>query len=87
MDIYIRVNKSNVVEFVSTTPMDPKEGLGMTREELELQGKFVSDIPHTNSIYYKYEPVPLPAKKRLDNLENAMNVMIENMMKDGVNNG
>ncbi len=103
MDIYIRVNKSNVVEFVSTTPMDPKEGLGMTREELELQGKFVSDIPEpntpagqkatmmynpdTNSIYYKYEPVPLPAKKRLDNLENAMNVMIENMMKDGVNNG
>ena len=43
--------------------------------------------PDTNSIYYKYEPVPLPAKKRLDNLENAMNVMIENMMKDGVNNG
>ena len=49
MDIYIRVNKSNVVEFVSTTPMDPKEGLGMTREELELQGKFVSDIPEPNT--------------------------------------
>ena len=99
MDIYIRVNKSNVVEFVSTTPMDPKEGLGMSNEELLLQGKFVSEIPEpntpigqraimmynpdTNSIYYKYETVPLPMKQRMDNMENAMNALIMNSLKGG----
>ena len=97
MDIYIRVNKSNAVEFISTTPLDQKEGLGLTREELELQGKFVSEIPEpntpigkraimmynpdTNSIYYKYESVPLPVNKRMDLAEKAINDIILNTIK------
>ena len=48
MDVYIRVNRSNVVEFIHHNPFHPSEGLGMSREELESQGKFVDSIPEPN---------------------------------------
>lgn len=92
MEVYIRVNKSNVIEFIHHNPFHPNEGLGMSREELETQGKFVESIPEpntplgkrailmynpdTNSVYYKYETVPLKDSERLKLLEKQMNAMI-----------
>ncbi|MDD3121963.1 MAG: hypothetical protein PHC62_00440 [Candidatus Izemoplasmatales bacterium] len=97
METYIRINKSNVVEFINTTPFDPREGLGMSREELDQQGKFVSSIPEpntplgqraipmynpdTNSVYYKYETVPLKTEKRVELMEKAINAILINQMK------
>lgn len=92
MEAFIRVNKSNVVEFIHCAPFDPAEGMGLTREELQLQGKIVHSIPEpntprgqraiamynpdTNSIYYKYETVPLKDSKRIDLMEQALNAMM-----------
>lgn len=92
MEAFIRVNKSNVVEFIHCAPFDPSEGMGLSREELKLQGKIVSDIPQpkaspgqkaiamynpdTNSIYYKYETIPMKDSKRIDLLEQALNAIM-----------
>lgn len=94
MEIFIRVNKSNVVEFIHLNPFDPTDGLGLSREELLSQGKFVNELPDLqpkkghksiamydpdkNSVYFKYEPVPLKDSSRLDMLEKAFNAMILN---------
>ena len=92
MDIFIRVNESNVVEFMHCNPFDPSEGLGISREELEKQGKFVHELPEmktklgkraipmydpdNNRIYYNYKSVPLKAETRLDMLEQAFNALL-----------
>ena len=92
MEAFIRVNKSNVVEFIHCSPFDPSDGLGLTREELEKQGKFVQDIPDanaplgqraiakynpdTNSVYYEYETIQLKDSKRIDLLEQAVNALM-----------
>lgn len=99
METYIRVNKSNVVEFMNSSPFDPKEGMGLSKDELQLQGKFVSEIPEpntplgkraipmynpdNNSIYYEYETVPLKTEKRLELLEKAMNNILINQADSG----
>ena len=89
MEAYIRVNKDNVVEFMNCRPFDPREGMGMSREELLKTGKIVSEIPEpenklgcqtitkydsdTNSLYYRYETVPLKDSARIEMLEKAIN--------------
>ena len=94
MEAFIRVNKSNVVEFIHCAPFDPSEGMGLTREELKLQGKLVHNVPEpntplgqraiamynpdTNSIYYKYENVPLKDSKRIELMEQALNTLMMN---------
>lgn len=47
-EIYIKVGKDNIVTMLHRCPMDPKNGLGKTREELESEGYF----------YNKEEPKP-----------------------------
>ena len=99
MEAFIRINKSNVVEFIHCAPFDPSEGMGLTREELLLQGKIVHDIPQpnaslgqkaiamynpdTNTIYYRYETIPLKDNQRIDLLEKAFNDLVLNQMKEG----
>lgn len=98
MEAFIRVNKSNIVEFIHCSPFDPSEGLGLSREELEKQGKFVHSIPEanaplgqraiakynpdTNSVYYEYETIPLKDSKRIDLLEQAVNALLLKESKD-----
>ena len=47
-EIYIRVGKDNIVTMLHRWPLDAKNGLGKTREELEKEGFF----------YNKVEPKP-----------------------------
>lgn len=91
-NIYIEVGKDNIVTKAHHHPFDPKYGLNQTREELELTGYFVSEIPEpqmivgkraimrynsdTKRIYYTYDNIPLSDKERLNNIESMLNELI-----------
>lgn len=92
MEIYIRINKDNIVEFVHTMPFDPVNGLGKSREELLKSGLFIESIPEpenregmvstlkynpaNNTVYYEYTSAPMTESERLDMLESAFNDLL-----------
>ena len=61
-EIYIRVGKDNIVTMLHRCPLDPKNGLGKTREELEAEGFFYNgEVPKAEMIVgriavLKYNP-------------------------------
>lgn len=91
-EIYIRVGKNNVVEFIHRSPFDPANGLQSTRDELEKTGVFIDTIPNPDmiegkraipkynpdnkSVYYDYVDIPLSLTERVEQLENAFNELL-----------
>lgn len=95
-NIYIETDNDFRVTKVHRMPFDPNNGMGYTREELEKKGFFVEEIPDaankvgrrsimmynpdTRSIYYEYVSIPMSDKERADQLENALNFMMMNVL-------
>lgn len=91
-EIYIKVNKSNMVTSIHHNPFDPVEGLNTPRSELEKEGFFISSIPkaevlqgrravpkfnqETKEVYYEYVPVPLSTEERIGAMEDMMNELL-----------
>lgn len=91
-DIYIETDDDFRVTKIHRMPFDPNNGMGYTREELEKRGYFVDEIPEPihqigkrsvayynpdiKSIYYETVGIPLSDKERADNLENALNALL-----------
>lgn len=95
-NIYIETDENFRVTKVHNMPLDPVNGMGYTREELEQKGYFVDEIPapinktgrraikmynpDTKSIYYEYIGIPMSDKERINYLENAMNFIAKNAL-------
>lgn len=96
-DIYIETDENFRVTKIHRMPFDPNNGMGYTRDELEKKGFFVDEIPEpvhqvgrrsiamynpdTKSIYYECIGIPMSDKERVDQLENAMNALINSICK------
>lgn len=90
--------KTNMVTFVHKMPFDPVNGLGKTRDELMKTGFFVSHFPEPamkigkraipyydyekKEVTYEYVNLPLSEKERLDMMEDAMNELLLNNLKE-----
>lgn len=62
-EIYIKVGKDDIVTMLHRCPLDPKNGLGKTREELEAEGFFYNgeepkpQMMHGRTPVLKYDSV------------------------------
>lgn len=90
--------KTNMVIFVHKMPFDPVNGLGKTRDELLKTGFFISHFPEPamkigkraipyydyekKEVTYEYINLPLSEKDRLDMMEDAMNELLLNNLKE-----
>lgn len=90
--------KTNMVTFVHKMPFDPVNGLGKTRDELLKTGFFISHFPEPamkigkraipyydyekKEVTYEYINLPLSEKDRLDMMEDAMNELLLNNLKE-----
>lgn len=90
--------KTNMVTFVHKMPFDPVNGLGKTRDELLKTGFFISHFPEPamkigkraipyydyekKEVTYEYINLPLSEKDRLDMMEDAMNELLLNSLKE-----
>ena len=95
-NIYIETDETFRVTKIHRMPFDPNNGMGYTREELEKRGFFVEEIPNsvnqvgrraiamynpdTKSVYYEYVGIPMSDKERVEQLENAMNFIMQNAL-------
>lgn len=91
-EIYIRINENNVITTIHHNPLDPLEGLGTPRDELEKEGFFITELPSpevipgrravpkfnpdTKQVYYEYIEYPLSTAERVDNIEGLLNELL-----------
>ena len=99
-NIYIEVDENFRVTKIHRMPFDPNNGMGYTREELEMKGFFVDEIPNpvnqvgrrsiamynpdTKSVYYECVGIPMSDKERIDYLENALDAVLNIVMGQSV---
>lgn len=88
---YIRINKTNDVIYLHYKPFHPRHGLKKSKEELELTGILIDEIPEpeiesnqianlkfnpdTNTLYYEY--VDLPEEPNTNNSQNQLDEIQE----------
>ena len=93
-NIYIETDENFRVTKIHRMPFDPNNGMGYTKEELERKGFFVNEIPNpvnqigrraiamynpdNKTVYYEYINIPISDKERVEQLENAVNFMMNN---------
>lgn len=95
-EIYIRVGKDNIVTMLHRCPMDPKNGLGKTREELEAEGYFYNKeepkqemvVGRTAVLKYDPEKKELYYVYKIRPVSMAERIdSIENVLNNAIMNG
>ena len=95
-NIYIETDENFRITKIHRMPFDPNNGMGYTKEELERKGFFVNEIPNpvnqvgrraiamynpdNKTVFYEYVNTPMSDKERVEQLENAMNFMMQNAL-------
>lgn len=91
---------NNEVTMEHHQPFHPEHGLGKTKEELELDGLLVNELPVVDnipnkvpvlkynstdkSLYYEYRDIPLPVEEQVKKLEEDNAQMLYALMMGGL---